>query len=59
MHVEGREANLAPDDVEDDHAQTIYWQRVEESSYTMTDSWDGVTLLLHRATHELSSTRCQ
>ncbi|KAG0656698.1 hypothetical protein C6P46_007000 [Rhodotorula mucilaginosa] len=33
-----------------DHAQTIYWQRVEESSYTMTDSWDGVTLLLHRAT---------
>lgn len=33
-----------------DYAGTAYWQRVEESLYTMCDTWDGVTLLLHRAT---------
>lgn len=27
-----------------------YWNRVEESANPMSDSWDGVTLLLHRAT---------
>lgn len=33
-----------------DYPSALYWHRVEGCSDFMSDSWDGVTLLLHRAT---------